>query len=278
VAPPAPEHASEGLSEVRRGGAITELLFLYECVTEQPSTLRPIARRLGMTVQAASHSYRRLSEQGLVEVKEGRYRLTLRGVEWLHRALGGLRDDIDRRLDRLHVIRSTRAVALREIRAGEAVSLELRDGVLSARPGTHGESRGRAVHAAKRGGLVQIGSLEGILPIAPGRVRVIPLSAIDLGDRTLVPRLGRTVAREEGLVAAVGLEAYHLLRQASDRTVVRFAVAPSVVEASRLGLSVSVFLLEEELARFLDQFRPTDRPPIEVGRLPERRAARARRG
>jgi putative transcriptional regulator len=272
------EGASEGLSEVRRGGAITELLFLYECVTEQPSTLRPIARRLGMTVQAASHSYRRLSDQGLVEVKDGRYRLTVRGVEWLHRALGGLRDDIDRRLDRLHVIRSTRAVALREIRADEAVSLELRDGVLSARPGTHGESRGRAVHAAKRGGLVEIGSLEGILPIAPGLVRVVPLSATDLGDRGIGARLAREVGREPGLVAAVGLEAYHLLHQATDRTIVRFAVAPSVVEASRLGLSVTVFLLEGELARFLDQFRPTDRPPIEAARLGERRGARTHRG
>ncbi|MGB6443136.1 MAG: hypothetical protein WBF81_07555, partial [Thermoplasmata archaeon] len=58
---------SDGLAGLRRGGAVTELLFLYECTTLEPTQLRPIADRLGLTVQAASHSFRSLARRGLVE-------------------------------------------------------------------------------------------------------------------------------------------------------------------------------------------------------------------
>jgi putative transcriptional regulator len=271
VSPPTPERASEGLTRVRRGGAITELLFLYECTTDQPATLGPIARRLGLTVQAASHSFRRLQARGLVEVREGRYRPTIRGVEWLHQALGGLREDIDRRMDRLHVIRSTHAVASRPVSAGEMVSLEMHDGILLAAPGGRGPSTGRVVRATAAGGLVEIEALQGIVPIIAGRVTLVALGPRDLSDRALPRRVHRLLARERGsLLSARGLEAYHLLRQATDRPVARFAVAPSAAEAARVGLDVLILVREEELTRLIDEFPASERGSLRVSRLPRR--------
>ena len=119
---PAPIH---GLAGLRRGGTLAELLFLYDCVTEDSSRLQPIADRLGVTVQAVSHSYRRLARRGLVELRDGRYRPTVSGIAWLHRVLGGLAEDVFARQQRLHIIRSCRAVASARARAGDPVSLRL---------------------------------------------------------------------------------------------------------------------------------------------------------
>src|SRR5579862_5778797 len=121
--PRSPGGGTAGLPDLRRRGAVTELLFLFECVTREPTQLRPIAEELGLTVQAASHSFRQLAARGLAEVREGRYRATVAGVAWLQAALGLLREDVAGRLARLDIVRSTRAIAAARIAAGAVVSL-----------------------------------------------------------------------------------------------------------------------------------------------------------
>jgi predicted transcriptional regulator len=266
-APPArrPQPLPPGLGELRRRGSITELLFLYECTTSEPTQLRPIAEKLGLTVQAISHSYRQLARRGLAEVRDGRYRATVSGVAWLHAALGVLREDVQGRLERLDVVRSCRALALGNLPAGTSVSLELVDGLLSARPGGGGASRGIVRTSAQRGELVEVDRLEGIVPIARGRVRVVPLPIARLRDRALPARL-RALVRRSGpaLLGAQGLEAYHLLAKAVDRPIVRFAVAGACREASQVGVDSTVVVLDEDLPRLLHQFTGNDAPPLEI--------------
>jgi predicted transcriptional regulator len=254
-----------GLGELRRRGSITELLFLYECTTSEPTQLRPIAEKLGLTVQAVSHSFRQLARRGLAEVRDGRYRATVSGVAWLHAALGVLREDVQVRLERLDVVRSCRALALSDLPAGASVSLELVDGLLSARPGPGGASRGTVRAAARRGEVVEVDRLEGIVPIARGRVRVVPVPLARLHDRAISARI-RSMVRRAGpsLLAAQGLEAYHLLAHAVDRPIVRFAVATACREASQVGVSSTVLVLDEELPRLLHQFSGNDPPPLEI--------------
>jgi predicted transcriptional regulator len=263
----------EGLAGLRRGGAVTELLFLYECTTLEPSQLRPIADRLGLTVQAASHSYRSLSRRGLVEFRDGRYRPTVRGVAWVHESLGRLGDEVRVRLERLHVIRSCRAIALDVVSPGEMVSLELVDGLLSARLGNAGPSRGRVARGGRKGSLVEVSDLEGIVPLSPSPIHVRTLSEDDLTDERLPERIRKTLeGRTPGLLAAHGLEAFHALRSATDQPVGRFAVAAEAKEASQIGVSSTVFVLEAELPRFLAEFGGPDPPPLDVTPLARRRA------
>src|SRR5258708_38101709 len=82
--------AASGLPDLRRAGAITELLFLYEGVTRETTQLQPIAARLGLTVQAVSHVFRQLERDGLVTHRVGRYRGTGAWVASLHAALRGM--------------------------------------------------------------------------------------------------------------------------------------------------------------------------------------------
>ena len=267
-----PSPLAEGLGGLRRGGAVTELLFLYECTTLEPTQLRPIADALGLTVQAVSHSYRALARRGLVELREGRYRPTVRGVATLHESLGRLGEEVRARLDRLHVIRSCRAIALAPVTVGQPVSLELVDGLLSARPGGAGASRGRVVRGGRRGALIEVGDLEGIVPLVPGAVHVRTLTDDDLRDERLPARLRAALKLRPGeVVGAHGLEAYHAVRAAAGGPVVRFAVAAAAQEASRLGVDSTVFVMANELPRFLAEFGGTRPPTLDVTGLFGRR-------
>jgi len=268
----------EGLPGLRRSGAVTELLFLYECATGAPTQLRPVAERLGVTVQAVSHLFRLLKQRGLIEMRDGHYRPTVEGLAWLHETLAELGADLRTRIERLHVIRSTRAVATATLGAGAAVSLELRDGVLSARPGGDGPSHGTVVRGGHRGALVEVGALEGIVPLVAATVSVRTVSERDLDDPALAARVAAAILEHPGLVAAEGLEAYHALRGATDRPVLRFAVAATCREASRLGVPSIVLVSDAELPRLVAAFGPADSPPLEVLPLgPERRARGPRR-
>ncbi|HLY77245.1 MAG TPA: hypothetical protein VKT21_05120 [Thermoplasmata archaeon] len=266
--PVAAADRSAGLGLLRRSGAVTELLFLHECATREVTQLRPVAQRLGLTVQAASHIFRQLRRRSLAEVRNDRYRPTVAGIAWLHAAFGSVREDLDERLQRLHVIRSTRAVARGRVPAHATVALEVRRGVLEARVGTRGASRGRARHAARSGELVEVVDLEGIVSLQPAEVRIVTLPDPDSLDPRVLGQLRRLVKESpEGLLAAWGVEAYHWLQRATPRSVLRYAVAPSAIEASKVGVPTTLLVLESDLPRLLARFDQPQPPPITVRRL-----------
>ena len=259
---------SVGLAILRRSGAVTELLFLHECATREVTQLRPIADRLGLTVQAASHIFRQLRRRGLAEVLNDRYRPTVAGIAWLHAAFGSVRDDLDLRLQRLHIIRSTRAVARGLVPAHARVVLEVHRGVLEARVGEKGSSRGMARRAARNGELVEVVDLEGIVPLQPAEIRIITVPDTLALDRQVLQHLRRLVRDSpEGLLAASGIEAYHWLQRAASRPVLRYAVAASSIEASKVGVPTTLVVLESDLPRLLAQFDQPQPPPITVRRL-----------
>jgi predicted transcriptional regulator len=270
----------EGLPGLRRGGSATELLFLFECATSEPTQLRPVADRLGLTVQAVSHSFRLLRRRGLVEVRDGHYRPTVEGTAQLHAALTDLGADVAQRIERLHVVRSCRAIATADLSVGAPVSLELDDGLLTARPGGSGPSRGRVVRGGRRGALVEVGDLEGIVRLVPARISVRTISDADLEDPALSRRVAAALPTSGGIVAAEGFEAYYATRRATDRPIVRFAVGAACREASRIGVASTVIVSERELPRLVDEIGPTDPPRLDVlplGRAGGRRGARAHR-
>lgn len=273
------EGRAGGLAGLRRGGSMTELLFLYECETLHPTQLRPVAERLGLTVQAASHTYRELARRGLVAMHDGRYRPTFEGVAWLHETFGRLEDDVRRRLAHLHVIRSTRAVALADLRANDLVSLEIRDGLLSARPGSSGTSRGRVARRAAKGRIVEIADLEGIVTLEPATVSIRTLAEPDLSDPCLPDRLRALVGTAEEYLAAEGLEAFDALHRATAHRIHRFAVGAAAREAARLGVPGTIVVMDRDLPRLLAEFSGPDPPPLDVLPLPkgEHRLRGARR-
>ncbi len=269
---------ARGLGALRRGAAVSDLLFLYECTTREVAQLRSVAEALGLTVQAASHTFRGLARRGLVELVNGRYHPTVLGVDYLHGRLDELEADLSRRLERLHIVRTTRAVARSSIAAGATVALTLEDGLLTARSRGRGPARGVALTSARAGGLVEVDRLEGIVPLAPGPVTVCTLSEEDLQDPALSRRLAGWVRPRRGVLAALGLEAHTVLRSAGFGDVERFAVAEIARDASRMGVPVTIVVAERELPRLLASFAEGAGPPIAIGALPRRSGGGRARG
>ncbi len=257
-----------GLNALRRSGSATEMLFLYECLTQNVPRLKIVADRLGLTVQAASHLYRELARRGWVEYRDRRYRLTVRGVASLQGTLSTLGEEIDRRLERLRIVRTTRALAKKAIRPGQLVGLELVDGLLTATPEARGGSRGRAGTSARAGEVVEVEALAGIVPITAGSIAVwvVPRASdlLEVARRKAARRLRAGTPR---LIAARGLEALLLAGRATRAPVLRFGVASACVEASRLGVESVVLVTEDELPRFLGEFDVPSPPPVTVTRL-----------
>ncbi|HTT35039.1 MAG TPA: hypothetical protein VMH78_04140 [Thermoplasmata archaeon] len=254
--------ADLGLKGLRRAGAVSEILFLFECATEATPKLQPIAARLGLTVQAVSHTYRQLRRNGLAEHRNGLYRPTVRGVAWLHAALSALRDDLSDRWGRLDVVRTCRAVAGSRLSKDASVALALEGGTLVARRGT-GPSRGRTLEAARSGELVEVGHLEGIVPVAPGPVAVWTFpDPASRAPATVAAIAGVVGDAPEGLLAAFGLEAAVLLGRATRRPFVRFGVAAAAAEASALGVPATIVVRAPDLPRLLGGFDRVHPPPV----------------
>jgi putative transcriptional regulator len=266
----APHERGGGLSSFRRAGRVTEVLFLYEITTRRQARLRTIAESMGVTVQATSQLYRELSKRGWVEQVEGVYRPTVRGVEALHAALTELRGDLERRLDHLRIVHRTRAIADRDLGKDEAVELSMRDGLLHASPARRGHSSGLTTHEVKRGGLVEVSDLRGIVPLTPAPVRCLVLPhdlARDLSGRKrqLVEelRLGRY-----RLLISDGLEAHHLLASVTREPVIRFGAAAVARDASQMGVPVVIVVTSERLPSLLQGLsEPPGTVPVSVRTL-----------
>ena len=256
--------AVHGLKGLRRSGTVTDLLFLEACATWEPTQLRPIAETLGLTIQAVSHVFRTLRDRGLVQNRDGRYRLTLEGVARLHEALTSLGEDIRSRLGRLHVIRSTRAIAAGPLSVGDPVALEIRDGLLTARHAAGGASRGRVARGGLAGSLVEVSELEGIVPITPAPVRVTTIPESEVHAAGLSSRLTRELKGRPGPVAVVGLEAYLAVRAAIPLPPIRFAPTAVCREASRIGVPSTLVVLDRDLPRVLGELAGPEPPPVEV--------------
>ncbi|MCI4322752.1 MAG: hypothetical protein L3K03_01805 [Thermoplasmata archaeon] len=261
------DRSAPGFAGLRRSGAVSELLFLYECETEAVYRLRPVADRLGLTVQAVSHMFRQLRARGLVQFRDGQYRPTIAGSAWLHALLTSIEEETARRRERLDIVRSTRAVAAVDLAPGIIVNLELVDGILVARPGPGGGSRGRVERGSKAGALVQVSDLEGIVPIAPAPIRIRTITEADLGAPPMARKLARAIEGEPGLVATQGLEAYHAAKAVTNRELVRFGVTSATREASQVGVSSTVIVLDRDLPRLLAAYSGTHPPPLEVAPL-----------
>ncbi len=259
-----PPREPSGLLSLMKPGRLTELLFLLELSTNPSGRLRPIADRLGVSVQTISLLHRRFRKEGKVALVGGRYRATPAGVAELHAMISAIRADLDSRMTQLQLVRECRAIAAGPIRREEPVVLFMREGDLYARPGTDGPSRGVAARGARPGELVEVEQLEGVLPLPPARVLCLVLPTRDASTTRLVGPLRRALGVAEGeLLAAEGLEAVHALRRATGRPFVRFGVAAAARDAALLGVPAVVVVSDSHL-RVLLQRLADPSPPVPV--------------
>lgn len=228
----------------------TRLLLLMEIHNRPHAKLKPLAERLGVSAQAVSVVLRRLLREGLVESREGVWRPTQRGTDTLHRTMRDLQRFVEESMGDLRLIEETVAQADAPIRRGEKVGLYMRDGRLRAAPRVYAASWGHARAAARRGALVRVADLRGIVSLRPAEITIVghPMP-LTLRQRR---RASRLLSRlEGGRVAAHELESAVLLETLGRRADFQFAPLSAALEASRLGVPVLYWVPQRHLPECL---------------------------
>jgi putative transcriptional regulator len=220
----------------------TKVLVLYELVKGR-SAGKELAEAIDGTPQLVSDYLKLMEREGLVERAGREVRPTVQGVQFLQERLQELGDFTYRAMRDVNVINACAAIAGEDVGEGDSVVLELRDGVIMARPGEKGASTGVATRAAKEGEDLAVRGLEGILEYRTGAVTVAALpSALEGGTtradlRKLKPHLPGTGAQIVAVLDPVGIVAARKLRLDVG---IRFGVERAVVDAALRGLDVLV--------------------------------------
>jgi putative transcriptional regulator len=155
----------------------SRVLILLEIRRKPATKLKPLADAVGLTQQAVSGYLKQLEADGLARRAEGALRVTAAGEAMLQAEVGELKAFADRAARELVRVDTCVAVAGAPIKAGDRVGLFMMGGRLVAYPGRASPSSGVAGADAARERDVLVGSLEGIVEIAPAALTLVELPA-----------------------------------------------------------------------------------------------------
>ena len=230
----------------------TRVLFLHEVTANRHTRLRTIAERLGMTVQGASDYAHQLEADGLLVQREGEYRATKKGIQFLQGRLRELRTFVEEAGRSMAFVETTAALAGASIRRGDRVGLFMEGGYLLAYPNRPASSSGVAADGADRGEEVAVRNLEGIVTLRPGRITIARIPpASGGGSRKIGPATARKlVGRARGaVVAAMDVSGLTTARRLGLRPRIEFATFAATVEAAERGVDVLLLVPEDRAAQ-----------------------------
>lgn len=232
------------LRDVREG---TKVLLLLELTRRRHTRLKGLAEKLGLTVAGVSEYVKGMQAEGLVSHAGGEYRATNEGVDFLQTHVLALRDFVDTSLSEMAIVDEAWAMAGEPLRKGDRIGLFMEKGVLVARK-RDSPSKGVAASRARRGDVVLVRELEGIVSLRPGKIAIarLPPSQPDEGS---LARAGRTLLRRKkaDLVAVLDARGRVLAASLGAERVEEFAPIAAAVEAAQRGLRVLVLCPEDRV-------------------------------
>lgn len=222
---------------LRESKRVTQALVLYEMLRWRRATLKEIGEKLGMSAQAVANYLAELEDMGFVDKFQGS--LTHQGVEFLHETMGILHKEINAIVSNLNMVLSTEAIADVPVKAGQQVSLYMKNGVLHA-GNAEASAKGIAVGEAQPGEIVEIKEMKGVVEIKRGKILIFVL------DKEREKELP-----EADVFAGYGLRAQHFLEKRGKKDFIRFSVPEACVECALLGQNVVCVLSPDLLYVFL---------------------------
>lgn len=232
----------------------TKMLIMLELINDPKTTLKPIAEKLEMTVQGISEYLRRMQEERLIQRLPSEYKLTKKGVQFLHENILELRDFVVAAIKRVEIIQTCVSVARTRIKAGDKVGLFMENGILTAYANKASSSTGTALVNAEAGEDIPIKDLKGIVELFPGMLMIIELPSIENKGTHTVPvgKAGKVISKLKydrlGALDAVGMVLAHKLGLKCD---IEFAVVSAGIEAVQKGLNVVLLGSSDEAHRLV---------------------------
>jgi len=231
----------------------TRFQILVEIAAMQPNIQqRHIAKKLNITPQAVSDYVKRMLADGLLTSDgRSRYRVSNEGVNWIIKVLRELRAYSSFARSAITGSSVCAALADCDLIGGQAVGLEMKDGRLFATRRIDRGARGRVVADVKQGEDAGITDIEGIVPVATGRVTILSMPGIQKGGSRKVDfKLLDSELKDRAFIGALGIEAQVVLRKAGVRFSL-YGAAEAAVEAAQSGLRPLLLCVDDEMSRLV---------------------------
>ena len=232
----------------------TKFQILLEIASGGPNLQqKAIAGRLGITQQAVSEYISQLEKDSLI-VSSGRsrHRITNEGVNWVLKILRELRNYIDTVNRVINSIVVSAVIAADDITRGQKVGLEMKDGLMYATDKTKSGAQGVAVSDARKGEDVAISSVEGLVGLKKGELRIIKVPNVQKGgSRKADLKLLKKECKGRKEIGAIGIEALVCLREIGLEPRYFYGVTTAAIDASRHGLDVAIVCTDDELPALL---------------------------
>ena len=246
---------------LRDKGELTKFQILFEVMRNQPHVKqKDISDALGITIQAVSKYFKKLSKEGLLEAGSERadYRLTPKAIDKLREDIKNLEQYVTRIKHEMKIERYFPAMATKPIKAGDKVGLLMKKGVLYAVATNNpaAEAFGIATTDANRGEDVGLKDLQGKVKLRQGRILIIKLPSIRQGGSRAVDVAKVRAFYEEfkpdriGVMGAVGRAVMNKLGLKAD---IEFGISRAAAIAASRGLNVFVLVVGRMVNRVIEE-------------------------
>jgi len=232
-------------------GEFTKFQILLEVMHNQPHIKqKEIADTMGITIQAISKYFKKLTREGFLEAGSGRadYHLTRKGMGKLHDNLKELERYVTFVKSQIRIEHAWPAIATQPIKAGQTVSLIVKEGVMHTvdpnSPVT--ELTGIAMADAAVGEDLGLRNLQGKMSIKQGKILIVKLPSIRQGgsraaDIAKVRRLYEGFKPDR--IAVMGAVGRAVLNKLNLKADIEFGISHAVAVAASRGLKVFVLVV-----------------------------------
>ena len=246
---------------LRDKGEFTKFQILLEIMRHQPHVKqKDISDTIGITIQAISKYFKKLTKEGFIEAGTERsdYRLTLKGKTKLHDNLKNLDLYIKTIKNELKTDHAWIALATHSVKTGEQVGLITKGGIFYTVPvnDPNVESIGIATNNAQPGEDIGLKDLKGKIKLKQGKILIIKLPSIRKGgSRTTDIAKIKTLIDDFkpdriGVMGAVGRAVANKLGVKAN---IEFGISHASVIAASRGLNVLVLVVGRMVNKIIQE-------------------------
>ena len=221
---------------------------------------KDISDALGITIQAISKYFKKLSKEGLLEAGSERadYRLTAKGITKLRENVRNLDDYVKKIKSELKVEHAWIALATHTVKTGEQVGLITKEGIFFTVPTNDPatEAIGIATNDANPGEDIGLKDLKGKVKLKQGKILIVKLPSIRKGGSRAADLAKVEAFYDEfkpdriGVMGAVGRAVLGKLGLEAD---IEFGISRSAAIAASRGLNVFVLVVGRMVNRMIQE-------------------------
>jgi putative transcriptional regulator len=244
---------------LRDKGEFTKFQILLEVMRNQPHIKqKDISEKLGITIQAISKYFKKLSQEGLLEVGSERsdYCLTPKAINKLRENVRLLESYVTEVKHDLKIEHAWPAIATEPVKAGQEVGLTMKEGVMYTMSIDAATTRGIALADAQPGEDLALKNLHGKLKVKQGKILIVKLPSIRKGGSKAADLAKINAFYDEfkpdriGVMGAVGRAVLNKLDLKAD---IEFGISRSAAIAASRGLNVFVLVVGRMVNRMIQE-------------------------